>query len=92
PNALVTLNTHDLCTYAGWRSFGDLKTKLSLGIDPGENEEARWHALGMLDEILRHNAISANDLYSVLAFLSRTRSRLLAVSLEDLLGVLDQPN
>jgi 4-alpha-glucanotransferase len=92
PNALVTLNTHDLCTYAGWRSFGDLKMKLSLGIDPGENEEARWHALGMLDEILRHNAISANDLYSVLAFLSRTRSRLLAVSLEDLLGVVDQPN
>ncbi len=26
-NALVTFNTHDLSTYAGWRSFGDLKTK-----------------------------------------------------------------
>ena len=34
PNALVTLNTHDLCTYAGWRSFSDLKMKLSLGLDP----------------------------------------------------------
>ncbi|MEK9278325.1 MULTISPECIES: 4-alpha-glucanotransferase [unclassified Bradyrhizobium] len=92
PNALVTLNTHDLCTYAGWRSFSDLKMKLSLGIDPGENDEARWHALGMLDEILRVNGIHANDLYSVLTFLSRTPSRLLAVSLEDLLGVIDQPN
>ncbi|OAF10918.1 4-alpha-glucanotransferase [Bradyrhizobium neotropicale] len=92
PNALVTLNTHDLCTYAGWRSFSDLKMKLSLGIDPGENDEARWHALGMLDEILRFNGITANDLYSVLTFLSRTPSRLLAVSLEDLLGVIDQPN
>ncbi|MCS3727067.1 4-alpha-glucanotransferase [Bradyrhizobium betae] len=92
PNALVTLNTHDLCTYAGWRSFSDLKVKLSLGLDPGENEQARWDALGMLDEILRQNGITANDLYSVLAFLSRTPSRLLAVSLEDLLGVLDQPN
>ncbi|MGV7216116.1 4-alpha-glucanotransferase [Bradyrhizobium sp. UFLA05-112] len=91
-NALVTLNTHDLCTYAGWRSFSDLKMKLSLGLDPGENEEARWYALGMLDEILRFNSIQANDLYSVLAFLSRTPSRLLAVSLEDLLGVVDQPN
>ncbi|GLR85063.1 4-alpha-glucanotransferase [Bradyrhizobium iriomotense] len=91
-NALVTLNTHDLCTYAGWRSFSDLKMKLSLGLDPGENEEARWHALGMLDEILRFNSIQANDLYSVLDFLSRTPSRLLAVSLEDLLGVVDQPN
>jgi 4-alpha-glucanotransferase len=92
PNALVTLNTHDLSTYAGWRSFSDLKMKLSLGLDPGENEEARWHALGMLDQILRHNGIEANDLYSVLRFLSRTPSRLLAVSLEDLLGVVDQPN
>ncbi|AND91787.1 MULTISPECIES: 4-alpha-glucanotransferase [Bradyrhizobium] len=92
PNALVTLNTHDLCTYAGWRSFSDLKMKLSLGLDPGEDDKARWHALGMLDEILRQNGINANDLYSVLAFLSRTPSRLLAVSLEDLLGVIDQPN
>ena len=92
PNALVTLNTHDLCTYAGWRSFSDLKMKLSLGLDPGENDQARWDALGALDEILRQNGINANDLYSVLAFLSRTPSRLLAVSLEDLLGVIDQPN
>ncbi|MCK1392919.1 4-alpha-glucanotransferase [Bradyrhizobium sp. 1] len=92
PNALVTLNTHDLCTYAGWRSFSDLRMKLSLGIDPGESDQARWDALGQLDEILRQNGIRANDLYSVLAFLSRTPSRLLAVSLEDLLGVLDQPN
>ncbi|MFK4722380.1 4-alpha-glucanotransferase [Bradyrhizobium niftali] len=92
PNALVTLNTHDLCTYAGWRSFSDLKMKLSLGLDPGENDQARWDALGRLDEILRLNGINANDLYSVLAFLSRTPSRLLAVSMEDLLGVIDQPN
>ena len=92
PNALVTLNTHDLSTYAGWRSFSDLKMKRSLGLDPGENDQARWDALGALDEILRQNGIKANDLYSVLAFLSRTPSRLLAVSMEDLLGVIDQPN
>ncbi|UPK28708.1 4-alpha-glucanotransferase [Bradyrhizobium sp. 195] len=92
PNALVTLNTHDLSTYAGWRSFSDLKMKRSLGLDPGENDQARWDALGRLDEILRQNGIKANDLYSVLAFLSRTPSRLLAVSMEDLLGVIDQPN
>ena len=44
-NALVTFNTHDLSTYAGWRSFSDLKLKRSLGIDPGESDDARWHAL-----------------------------------------------
>jgi 4-alpha-glucanotransferase len=92
PNALITFNTHDLSTYAGWRSFGDLRMKRSLGLDPGETDEARWIALGMLDDVLRNNAIDNNDLYSVAGFLSRTKSRLLAISVEDLLGVVDQPN
>ena len=91
-NALVTFNTHDLSTYAGWRSFGDLKTKRALGIDPGESDDARWHALAMLDEVLRHNGIDNNDLYSVVRFLARTKSRLLAIGLEDFLGLVDQPN
>ncbi len=91
-NALVTFNTHDLSTYAGWRSFGDLKTKRALGIDPGESDDARWHALAMLDDLLRHNGIAANDLYSIANFLARTPSRLLAIALEDFLGLVDQPN
>ena len=91
-NALVTFNTHDLSTYAGWRSFADLKIKRSIGFDPGESDEARWHALAMLDEVLRHHGIQNNDLNAVAAFMSKTRSRLLAISLEDLLGVVDQPN
>ena len=92
PNALVTFNTHDLSTYAGWRSFSDLKLKRSLGIDPGESDDARWHALTMLSEMLRHHSIDRHDLYAVAGFLAKTRSRLLAISLEDLLGVIDQPN
>ena len=91
-NALVTFNTHDLSTYAGWRSFHDLKLKRSLGIDPGESDDARWHALTMLDNVLRNHSIDRHDLYSVAGFLSRTKSRLLAISLEDLLGLIDQPN
>ena len=91
-NALVTFNTHDLSTYAGWRAFSDLALKRSLGIDPGESDEARWHALTMLSDVLRHNAIDRHDFYAVAGFLSRTKSRLLAISLEDLLGVIDQPN
>jgi 4-alpha-glucanotransferase len=91
-NALVTFNTHDLSSYAGWRSFSDLALKRSLGIDPGESDEARWHALTMLSEVLRHHAIDQHDLYAVVGFLARTKSRLLTISLEDLLGVIDQPN
>ena len=92
PNALVTFNTHDLSTYAGWRCFSDLALKRSLGIDPGESDDARWHALAMLTDILRHHAIDNDDLYAVVKFLAQTRSRLLAISLEDLLGVIEQPN
>jgi 4-alpha-glucanotransferase len=92
PNALVTFNTHDLSTYAGWRSFGDLKLKRSIGIDPGESDDARWRALTMLDDVLRNHAIGGNDIYAIAGFLARTKSRLLAISLEDLLGVIDQPN
>ena len=91
-NALVTFNTHDLSTYAGWRCFSDLKLKRSLGLDPGESDEARWHALAMLSDVLRHHAIDSHDLFAVAGFLARTKSRLLAISLEDLLGVIDQPN
>jgi 4-alpha-glucanotransferase len=91
-NALVTFNTHDLSTYAGWRSFSDLKLKRSLGLDPGESDDARWHALAMLSDILRHHGLERHDLNAVIRFLARTKSRLLAISLEDLLGVLDQPN
>jgi 4-alpha-glucanotransferase len=92
PNALVTFNTHDLSTYAGWRSFSDLALKRSLGIDPGESDDARWHALTMLTEVLRHHGIDRHDLFAVAGFLARTKSRLLAISLDDLLGVIDQPN
>jgi 4-alpha-glucanotransferase len=92
PNALVTFNTHDLSTYSGWRSFSDLKMKRSLGLDPGETDDARWQALGQLDEVLRQYDIHHNDLYSVARFLARTKSRLMAISLEDMLGVIDQPN
>jgi 4-alpha-glucanotransferase len=91
-DALVTFNTHDLSTYAGWRSFSDLKVKRSIGIDPGESDDARCHALAMLSDVLRHHAIDSDDLYAVAGFLARTKSRLLAISLEDLLGVIDQPN
>ena len=76
----------------GWRSLSDLALKRSLGIDPGESDDARWQALTMLTDVLRHHGIERHDLNAVVGFLARTKSRLLAISLEDLLGVIDQPN
>jgi 4-alpha-glucanotransferase len=46
----------------------------------------------MLDDVLRRHGIDNHDIYSVANFLARTRSRLLAISLEDLLGLVEQPN
>ena len=46
----------------------------------------------MLSDILRRHGIDGHDFYAVTGFLARTKARLLAISLEDLLGVLDQAN
>jgi 4-alpha-glucanotransferase len=91
-NALVTFNTHDLPTFAGWRSYADLVMKRGLGIDPGESDDARRYAIEKLDDMLRQHGIDQADLYGVVRFLSLTSTRMLAVALEDLLGVIDQPN
>ena len=92
PNALVTFNTHDLATYAGWRHFNDLKQKRALGFDPGETDDDRWRALTMLDQALGAHGIHDNNFNAIAGFLARTRSRLMAVALEDLLGLEQQPN
>ena len=46
----------------------------------------------MLDNVLRQHGIENNTLYAIAEFLARTPSRLMAIGLEDLLGVVDQPN
>ncbi|MDB5625146.1 MAG: 4-alpha-glucanotransferase [Tardiphaga sp.] len=91
-DALVTFNTHDLATFAGWSTLHDLKVKRDLGIDPGESDESRHHALAMYRDVLKQNGIDRGDFYGAAQFLARTKSRLLIISLEDLLGIADQPN
>jgi 4-alpha-glucanotransferase len=89
--ALVTFSTHDLPTFAGWLSRHDLGVKHGLGIDPGESDDERGAAHHRLGEALQR-AASALDFDSVLEMLARTPSRLLAVAIEDLLGIADQAN
>lgn len=91
-NALATFATHDLPTFAGWQSFHDLTTKQRLGIDPGEPSEARAFAQRMLAERLLSDGIDREGFPGVVEFLSRAPSRLLAVAVEDVLGVVDQVN
>jgi 4-alpha-glucanotransferase len=91
-NALVTFGTHDVSTFAGWRDHRDLAVKRALGIDPGETSEQRQGAFHALDQALRQRGIEEADFPAVANFLAGTPSRLLVISLEDLLGITDQVN
>ena len=94
-NALATFGTHDLATYAGWASGYDLAVKRGVGLDPGETDAERVRARWMLGEALaradvcRDRAATFTD---IVRFLARSPSRTLAVGIEDVLRLLDQPN
>jgi 4-alpha-glucanotransferase len=91
-NALATFNTHDLATFAGWASDHDLAVKRGIGMDPGENEADRSLARARLREALGLPEHTDAKFPSVAAYLARAPSRLLVVAMEDVLGLLDQPN
>jgi 4-alpha-glucanotransferase len=92
-NAVATLSTHDLPTYAGWMSGHDLRIKRSIGIDPGESDDERQKAR----EALRRALVSigkhdTENFSSIARFLAHTPSRLVMVSIQDVLGIEDQVN
>jgi 4-alpha-glucanotransferase len=91
-NALVTFATHDLPTFAGWRAHRDLAVKRALNIDPGESDNDRHGALEALHQALTRRGIAATDFAAVAKYLADTPSRLLVISMEDLLGVREQVN
>lgn len=91
-DALVTFSTHDLPSYAGWCSSGDLRVKQEIGMDAGESEAERHRAIASIDRALAENGIHERNLASVVEFLSRTPSRILSLSLDDVVGVVDQIN
>jgi 4-alpha-glucanotransferase len=91
-NALVTFATHDLPTFAGWRAGHDLEVKRALGLDPGESDADRADAKEALGRALAWRGLSMLDFPVVTRFLSDTPSRLVVVSLEDALGLVEQVN
>ncbi len=91
-NSLVTFNTHDLATFKGWHTGWDIATKQKLGIDPGESVRDRRAAREALCRRLGRDGQTDVDFLSVVIELARSPSRLLAVGIEDLLGLEEQPN
>jgi 4-alpha-glucanotransferase len=91
-DALVTFATHDLPTFAGWITHRDLTVKRRLGIDPGESDEQRDTARGTLSAALGLGEGSRLEFPAVVKYLADTPSRLLMVTMEDVLGMAEQPN
>ena len=90
-NALATFTTHDLPTFSGWMSGQDLILKRSIGVDPGESDEARAQSRAALRAALEAHG-SGSDFPAIARYLARAPSRLVIVALEDVLGMTDQIN
>ena len=92
-NALATFNTHDLPTFAGWMSGDDLRDKRALGLLT-ESDDDRARARDALRGSLGGYAEggSPDRIAAAARFLAATPSRLVAISIEDLLGVTAQVN
>jgi 4-alpha-glucanotransferase len=91
-SALVTFNTHDLASFAGWQSHHDLSVKREVGINPGETDEERARALRSLEWKLGEEHVAPRNFFGAVEFLARSPSRILAIAIDDLLGLKDQPN
>ena len=98
--ALATVSTHDLPTLAGWWSGTDLEWREKLSLFPTEEQrraqfDERDADRARLARALEIDAASANTDALALAahrYLARSPALLLAVQLEDALGVAEQAN
>jgi 4-alpha-glucanotransferase len=87
--ALATFGTHDLATFAGWMSGDDLRAKRAIGLaTETDDDRARER------EALRMSLApyGGSKTASVARFLAETPSRLVAMSINDILGVVEQVN
>jgi len=90
-DALATFSTHDLPTYQGWVTGHDLKIRREIGHPSGETVDQREQALAALEAALARSGCGSG-FAGVARYLAATPSRLVVVSIEDALGIADQPN
>jgi 4-alpha-glucanotransferase len=88
---LASFGTHDLPTYQGWREARDIAARAALGTMDAETEaRARAHRAwetGQLEQVT-----GGADVEALERFLGRVGSRLVALQIEDILDIKDQPN
>jgi 4-alpha-glucanotransferase len=92
--ALATFNTHDMPTLQGWLQRRDFRLRQDIGLEPGEPDAAREQSVQALRAAIAEwtSGYREVDIAAVAAFLAATPSRLVSVSLEDVLDVVDPIN
>lgn len=89
-DALVTFSTHDLPPFSAWIARADLELRSSLDLASGETDVQRTRAIHALAKLTdARGEVAFKD---VAAWLSHTPSRLLAIAIEDVLGIEIQIN
>ncbi len=105
--ALATTSTHDLATVAGWWRGRDIEWHQQVGMLPPDStvddqQAARAHDRHMLWGALKHAAVAegaqppdndtATTVDAALQFVASTPAPLAIFPLEDIFGVIEQPN
>ena len=91
PLALASFGTHDLPTYAGWRAGRDIDWRHQLGhIDDDTAASARDER--SRDVTAFDALVGGGDVDTMHAHLGRTASALVALQVEDMLELVEQPN
>ncbi|MBM9596393.1 4-alpha-glucanotransferase [Roseitranquillus sediminis] len=91
PRALASFGTHDLPTFAGWRRGCDIDWRHRIGDIDGETAaEARRDRARDVEEFA--TLAGGEGVDEMHAHLSRTASALVALQIEDILELEEQPN
>ncbi|SEP41856.1 4-alpha-glucanotransferase [Rhodospirillales bacterium URHD0017] len=100
-DAVAMTTTHDLPTVAGWWTGEDIRTRRALGLGtPGEDQARQqdrarlWRAFGKagLDGQMPPTDQPAAAVDAALGYVAQSPSPLMLAPLEDLLGLVEQPN
>ncbi|MEM7462667.1 MAG: 4-alpha-glucanotransferase [Pseudomonadota bacterium] len=93
PQTLASFSTHDLPTWLGWRRCTDIKIRQELGhIDDETAEQVTQLRSKEISAIEQLTGIDGESADGIHALLGKTRSRLAALQIEDILQVEAQPN
>ncbi len=105
PRAMATPSTHDLPTVAGWWRGRDVEWHQRLGHTRGRQVNQEWtqrhtEKKALWRALCQAGCVSSSDVdppesvphAEILSFVAKAPAPLFMVSLEDLLGVVEQPN